>query len=164
MKLNRILKTIIFIFPIIAMFSCSFQKDKINKNISNKDTQVIDTKLDTDSNENLDILKQDNVVYFDFNKYNINAKFAKTLNNIATFLYEHPDVNIVIEGHTDKRGSEQYNVRLGQHRADAVKLYLQSKGILSKQISTISYGSDKPAEIGDKEDSYSKNRRAVIAY
>ncbi|XBC37952.1 MAG: OmpA family protein [Buchnera aphidicola (Floraphis choui)] len=164
MKLNKILKIITIIFPMIAMYSCSFQKDTLEKVISDQNSSSIDIPVNVDTPKQIDELKKDNTIYFNFNKSIINAKFSKILNKIAKFLYNNPNINIIIEGHTDKRGSEKYNIELGKRRAESVKLYLESKGIPSKQISIISYGSDKPAEIGDKEDIYSKNRRAIVVY
>ncbi|XBC44136.1 MAG: OmpA family protein [Buchnera aphidicola (Schlechtendalia peitan)] len=164
MKLNKLLKVITLTIPIIAAFSCSFQKDTLDANTYGQNGQMEDTQIDTHVPKQSDFLKKEDVIYFDLNKANINSKFSTVLNDTVTFLYEHPDTNIIIEGHTDKRGTEKYNIELGKRRAYAVKLYLESRGISSKKISIISYGSDKPAEVGDQENSYSKNRRAVIIY
>ncbi|XBC37434.1 MAG: peptidoglycan-associated lipoprotein Pal [Buchnera aphidicola (Meitanaphis microgallis)] len=164
MKLKKLYKIMAFILPVITMCSCGFQKDKLDEIVSDQNNQIIDTQINSDTTEPLDTTEQEKIVYFDLNKSNINAKFSKILNNTATFLHNHPDASVIIEGHTDPRGSEKYNIALGQRRADAIKMYLESKGIPSTQISIISYGSDKPAESGNTENAYSKNRRAVIVY
>ncbi|XBC39010.1 MAG: OmpA family protein [Buchnera aphidicola (Nurudea shiraii)] len=161
MKLNDVFKIITFILPTVMMFSCSFQKNKIAPDKSNKS---MNSYQDINTNDQLDTLKQNSVVYFDLNKFSINARFSKILNDTVDFLYSHPDINVIIEGHTDKRGSDKYNIELGKRRANAVKTYLESRGIPSGKISIISYGSGRPIENGDKEDSYVKNRRAVIVY
>ncbi|XBC43101.1 MAG: OmpA family protein [Buchnera aphidicola (Meitanaphis flavogallis)] len=164
MKLNKIFKILTLFLPIIAMFSCSFQKDKLNPIIADQNNPIIDTQEDSNIIKPFDDVQQDNTIYFGLNTSNVNAKFSKILNSTVTFLYNHPEASVVIEGHADKRGPKQYNIDLGKRRAEAVKLYLESKGIPSNQISTVSYGSEKPAKIGNTEDAYSKNRRAVIIY
>ncbi|XBC40541.1 MAG: OmpA family protein [Buchnera aphidicola (Nurudea yanoniella)] len=164
MKLNKILKIITCVVPAMIMFSCSFQKNKLNEAIPDKNHQSTHSQANINLSDPSEVLKQDNIIYFDLNKFNVNSKFSKILNNTIIFLHNHPDVNIIIEGHTDKRGLNKYNIELGKRRANAVKIYLESKGISSKQISIISYGADKPVDNGDTEDAYSKNRRAVIVY
>ena len=72
---------------------------------------------------------------------------------------ENPSITVVIEGHCDERGTEEYNLALGQRRADAVKAYLVSYGIDSARISTLSYGEQRPAAAGSTEAAWAKNRR-----
>ncbi|ANF17061.1 hypothetical protein XW81_01405 [Buchnera aphidicola (Schlechtendalia chinensis)] len=164
MKLNKIIKIVILTIPIITAFSCSFQKNKAEKNSYNQNSPTENVQIDSSIPVQSDVSKEKGIVYFDLNKSNINSKFSQILNETVTFLYENPEINVVIEGHADKRGTDKYNIELGKRRANSVKLYLESKGVPSKQISIISYGSTKPVEVGETEDAYSKNRRAVIVY
>ncbi|URJ25399.1 peptidoglycan-associated lipoprotein Pal [Candidatus Blochmannia ocreatus (nom. nud.)] len=126
--------------------------------LNRQNTQIIHKKL------NIQELKVNNTIYFDLNQYDITHQFFNILNNHADFLRNHPSNSIRIEGHTDERGTAEYNIALGERRANAVKLYLQSQGVLHEQISTVSYGREKPAMHGHNETAYSKNRRAVLIY
>ena len=80
------------------------------------------------------------------------------------FLRGNPSVKITVEGHADEKGTPEYNIALGERRANAVKMYLQSKGVNGEQIAIVSYGKEKPAVLGHDESAYAKNRRAVLAY
>lgn len=109
-------------------------------------------------------LKNNNIVLFPFNKYCIDSKFYNVLDMHASFLHSHPHCKIIIEGHTDNRGTVKYNFILGKNRANSLKEYLLSKGAYVEQISVISYGKNKPFANGHTELDYAKNRRAVIIY
>ena len=82
----------------------------------------------------------------------------------AAYLNATPASKVVVEGNTDERGTPEYNIALGQRRADAVKGFLAGKGVDAGKVSTVSYGEEKPAVLGHDEAAYSKNRRAVLAY
>ncbi|MGP1955120.1 MAG: peptidoglycan-associated lipoprotein Pal, partial [Arsenophonus sp. NC-QC1-MAG3] len=82
----------------------------------------------------------------------------------ATFLRSNPSIKVIVEGHTDERGTPEYNIALGERRANTVKFYLQSKGVNGKQIAIISYGKEKPAIQDNDEAAYAKNRRAILVY
>jgi peptidoglycan-associated lipoprotein len=79
----------------------------------------------------------------------------------ATWLNEYPNVNIVVEGHCDERGTREYNIALGERRAASAKKALVSLGIAANRVSTISYGKERPAVLGSNNTAYSQNRRAV---
>lgn len=98
-------------------------------------------------------------VYFDFDSADIRPEIRSTLQRNAEWLRRHPRVKVVIEGHCDERGTEEYNMALGQRRAEAVKSYLVSLGISSNRLSTISYGEERPADPGHNETAWAKNRR-----
>lgn len=112
----------------------------------------------------LDRLKQDNVVYFGFDKYDVSAEYEELLNAHANYLRVNPGVRVVIEGHADERGTPEYNIALGERRANAVQMYLQGKGVPEGQMSIMSFGKEKPVVIGHDEAAYAKNRRAVLVY
>lgn len=99
-------------------------------------------------------------IYFDFDKYNIRDDAIPILDNLASFLKKDMRRGILIEGHCDERGTNQYNLALGQRRADAVKQYLMMSGINSERIDTITYGEERPLCREQTEECYSKNRRA----
>lgn len=101
-------------------------------------------------------------VFFKFDSSTLSDRSKRTLDKIANWLENNEDVNILIEGHCDERGTREYNLALGQRRANAVKKYLVSQGISAKRIKTISYGKEKPAVLGKGEAVWSKNRRSVI--
>lgn len=99
-------------------------------------------------------------VYFDFDQFTLSAEARETLSNNAKYLQMNNGVQVVIEGHCDERGSDEYNLALGESRAIAAKNYLVSLGISAKRVSVISYGEEKPAVKGSTESAWSKNRRA----
>ncbi len=98
-------------------------------------------------------------IHFDFDSYIIKPEDLPYLEKLAEFLKDHPTYKITIEGHCDERGSEMYNLALGQRRANAVKDFLINLGIDSSRINTISYGEEKPLDPGHNETAWAKNRR-----
>lgn len=97
-------------------------------------------------------------VYFDFNKFDIRGDQKEVANQIAEHLKAAPTVQVQIQGNTDDRGSTEYNMALGQKRAQALKNYLIANGV-QNTIETISYGKERPAVAGNDEEAWSKNRR-----
>lgn len=104
------------------------------------------------------------VVYFDFDQSTIRSEFIDTLRAHAAFLASNPDLRITVEGHCDERGSREYNIGLGERRANAVKRFLEAEGVSSVQINTISYGEERPDSLGHNEQAWSLNRRDVLVY
>jgi peptidoglycan-associated lipoprotein len=100
-------------------------------------------------------------VFFDTDKSDIDAESQATLRSQAAYLRQYPNVRVTIEGHADERGTREYNLALGERRANAAKNYLASLGIDAGRISTISYGKERPEALGSDEASWAKNRRAV---
>jgi len=101
-------------------------------------------------------------VYFDFDKYDLKPVAQETLRNKAKWLRDNPEAKTQVEGHCDERGTNQYNMALGDRRANACKKFLIDLGIDAKRLSTISYGEEKPVDNGKTEEAYAKNRRAVF--
>jgi peptidoglycan-associated lipoprotein len=99
-------------------------------------------------------------IHFDFDKYDIRPGDASILKENAELLKKYPKVKIQIEGHCDERGTNEYNLALGERRANSTKNYLTSLGISSERISTISYGEERPLDPGHNEEAWAKNRRA----
>jgi peptidoglycan-associated lipoprotein len=102
--------------------------------------------------------------YFDFDKYNIRPDAEQALTSDADFLKQHPNIKFTLEGHCDERGSEEYNLGLGDKRANAAKTFLTNLGISADRISTISYGKDRPVCTEHNEECWQKNRRAHPRY
>jgi len=99
-------------------------------------------------------------IYFEFDQYVLTKESQDTLYANAQVLKMAPALKITVEGHCDERGSDEYNLALGEKRAIATKNYLISLGVSADQLSTISYGEEVPLDMGDSEDAWSKNRRA----
>ncbi len=98
-------------------------------------------------------------IYFNYDRYNLRPEDAPIVEKDANFLSQHPNMNIVIEGHCDDRGSEEYNLALGQSRADSFKKALISAGINAGRIKAITYGKEKPFCTEDTDACWQQNRR-----
>lgn len=104
------------------------------------------------------------VVYFDFDSYTVKPEFQSTLQSHADFLRKAGNYTIALEGHTDDVGGSEYNLALGQRRADAVRQTLSLLGVPDSQMEAVSFGKEKPAAFGSGEDSRAENRRVQIRY
>ena len=102
-----------------------------------------------------------NGVYFALDEYDLNGAAQATLRGQASWLGQNPSRTIVVEGHCDARGTREYNLGLGERRANAVKDYLVSLGVASSRVRTISYGKERPVCVASNEDCWSRNRRGV---
>ena len=101
-------------------------------------------------------------IHFDFDKSFIRDDAKPALREVASFMKKNPGAKLQIEGHCDERGTPEYNMALGQRRADSARKYLVNLGIDGNRLSTISYGEEKPADPGHNEAAWAKNRRAVF--
>ncbi len=100
-------------------------------------------------------------VYFAFDKFDLSPEARATLQKQAVWLRRYPSVTVTVEGHTDERGTREYNLALGERRANAVRDYLAALGVDVSRIKTISYGKERPVALGSNEEAWAKNRRAV---
>jgi peptidoglycan-associated lipoprotein len=100
-------------------------------------------------------------IFFDTDQYDVDAQDQQTLQSQAAWLQQNPHVRVTVEGHADERGTRDYNIALGERRANAAKNYLASLGIDPSRINTVSYGKERPAALGSDEASWAQNRRAV---
>jgi peptidoglycan-associated lipoprotein len=101
-------------------------------------------------------------VFFDFDKYNIRADQRGTVEALAAWLDTNPSVTLTIEGHCDERGTREYNLALGERRANSVRDYLVALGINPGRLSTVSYGEERPAVLGSNDSAWAQNRRGVF--
>ena len=100
-------------------------------------------------------------IFFDTDQYDVDAQDQQTLQSQAAWLQQNPNVRVTIEGHADERGTREYNLALGERRANAAKNYLVSLGIGADRISVVSYGEERPVALGSNEQAWARNRRAV---
>ena len=98
---------------------------------------------------------------FDFDKYNLTSRSIQTLRGVISAMKDNSSMTLVLEGHADERGTREYNLALGERRANAAKDYLMTYGISSDRISVLSYGKERPVDSGSNPLSWSKNRRSV---
>lgn len=109
-------------------------------------------------------LREMRTFYFDFDQSSIKSESRAALTAHAAFLSANPSLNVVLEGHCDERGTKGYNLALGERRAKSVAEFLQLNGVSTSQIEVVSYGEERPAELGQTEAAWSKNRRVFIEY
>ncbi|HTZ69794.1 MAG TPA: peptidoglycan-associated lipoprotein Pal [Acetobacteraceae bacterium] len=100
-------------------------------------------------------------VFFEFNSSSLSDAAQATLDKQAAFLQKYPQDSFQIAGNCDDRGTEEYNLALGNRRAHAAEEYLVAKGVSASRISTISYGKDRPTALGDNEEAWAQNRNAI---
>ena len=104
------------------------------------------------------------VIYFDFDKSEIKPEYADIVRASAQTLTQRPGIKMKLEGNTDERGTREYNIGLGERRAQAVRRALMLQGVGETQITTVSFGAERPAAEGDDEAAWSKNRRVELVY
>jgi len=103
-------------------------------------------------------------IYFDLDSYVIKEEFNPVIDAHGKYLVSRPDRKVLIQGNTDERGGSEYNLALGQKRADAVRRALALKGVPDSQMEAVSFGKEKPKALGSGEEAWKENRRADIAY
>ena len=154
MKFNKILKnTFLVLVACFALSACATQK------VSTGQMQS-DVYTGTDTVEYLASGVPDRV-FFATNESILTTASRDTLRKQANWLRENSSINVVVEGHADERGTREYNLALGERRANAAKDYLITYGISADRISVISYGKERPVDSGSNPLSWSKNRRSV---
>lgn len=114
--------------------------------------------------EESEALRSERVIYFDFDSAKIKRESRPVLEAHAAYLSENELSEVVLKGHTDERGTKEYNLALGERRAEAVKQFLVVNGVSRDQVETVSFGEEKPVNIGESEEAYSENRRVEIDY
>lgn len=104
------------------------------------------------------------VIYFDFDSYVVKPDYQSALDAHARFIKSTPNRRVMLEGHTDERGGREYNLALGQKRAEAVRRALGVMGVTDNQMEAVSFGKEKPAAQGNSEDAHAQNRRVELSY
>jgi len=127
-------------------------------------TGGVDVETNVESEGAANALLEQTTVYFDFDRSSIRPEFKEILNAHAQYLIDNPAAKVVLEGHCDERGTVEYNLALGERRANTTKRYLVVQGVPANQIEIVSYGEERPAQIGSTEAAWAKNRRAEITY
>ena len=154
MIINKILKnTLLVVLACLALSACATKK------VSTGQLQG-DVYTGTDTVEYLASGVPDRV-FFATNESVLTTASRETLRKQAAWLRKNSNINIVLEGHADERGTREYNLALGERRANAAKDYLMTYGISSNRISVLSYGKERPVDSGSNPLAWSKNRRSV---
>jgi peptidoglycan-associated lipoprotein len=104
------------------------------------------------------------VIYFDFDKSEIKPEFADVVAAHARNLTSHPNLKMKLEGNTDERGTREYNIGLGERRSQAVRRAMMLQGVAESQLTTVSFGAERPAAEGDDEAAWAKNRRVELVF
>jgi peptidoglycan-associated lipoprotein len=155
---SKILVTLSMLFFVAA---CSTTNKGANgvvgKGVAGEDVAPF-TIISKDGNN---VVRASDRVFFAFDSAVLDASAQKTLDRQAQFLAKNTKVTTTVEGHCDERGTREYNLALGERRANAVKSYLVNSGVAATRVATISYGKERPAVVGHTEEAYSENRRAV---
>lgn len=151
------LMTAIFASFIIVSASSCAKKTKPEEPVAAATTNADEnTTGDSDSGKAMGI----QTIHFPFDAFTLDQENKTLLNGNAEILKAHPSVKIQVEGHCDQRGGIQYNIALGEKRANAVKNFLTDDGIAANRITTISFGKERPVDPANTEEAYAKNRRA----
>lgn len=152
-----------FLFVIFFLVSCS-SMNVTEETIYSGDVKTVQASSVDNENISYDskAMFANATVYFDFDKTNLTSKSLQTLKSVANALNDNPDLDVVLAGHADERGTREYNLALGQRRAEAVSDYLVLNGIKKDRITVKSFGEERPISLGQDEESYSKNRRVEI--
>ncbi|WP_018984548.1 peptidoglycan-associated lipoprotein Pal [Salinimonas chungwhensis] len=187
MQLNKVMRSFVIALPVVTMMACSSgpseeelaaERNRVAQEQAEAERearQAEEQRVQAEAaqrmqrqeemvQEQLESLKEEQTVYFDFDRATIKPEFREILDKHAEFLVQNPDQEVVVEGHTDSRGTPEYNIALGERRAQAVETYLMNAGVSSDQLSTVSYGEEKPAVMGSTEYAMAQNRRGVVVY
>ena len=162
-------KIIISLLLAVFLAACSTTKEDAATSASGSSSSSSDSVASSDdesssivpgSQEDL-IVNVGDRVFFGYDSAELDSDAQELLQDQVAWLKQYPDVSITVEGHCDERGTREYNLALGEKRAQASKNYLISMGIGSNRISTISYGKERPAVVGSNDGAWSQNRRSV---
>jgi len=134
---------------------------------ASKDAKSAVVPVDSSASSNLGAGPAGNVakvIFFDYDSYVVKSEFQTAIEAHAQFLKANPRAKVSLEGHTDERGGREYNIALGQKRADAVRQSLSLLGVQETQVESVSFGKEKPSAQGSDESAFAKNRRAEFFY
>ena len=157
MTLSKIFKNILLVLMASLILTACATTKKVTSTTGQMQGDVY---IGTDTVEYLASGVPDRV-FFATNESILTTRSRETLRKQATWLRENSGINVVLEGHADERGTREYNLALGERRANAAKDYLMTYGVSANRISVISYGKERPVDSGSNPLSWSKNRRSV---
>jgi peptidoglycan-associated lipoprotein len=103
-------------------------------------------------------------IYFDYDSVEIKPEYIALMRNHAAYLGTNTSTRVTLEGHTDERGTREYNLALGDQRAETVRRFMVAEGVIPQQMATLSYGEERPADPGRTEAAWERNRRVIIQY
>lgn len=162
--LNK-LKLLSLIFTVVFLAACSSSETKDTDAVSDVDTQAAEEAAATAATEAEaeveEVAQMLTVYYFEYDQSSIDADTSDALDVVATAL-KNTTATVRLEGHADERGTREYNMALGERRANAIKRYLTAQGVAASQIEVISYGEEKPVMQGSDEAAMAKNRRVEL--
>ncbi|MBV7314553.1 peptidoglycan-associated lipoprotein Pal [Shewanella sp. NIFS-20-20] len=180
MQLNTLLKAMAVSIPLLTLAACSSTSESELDSSSStsqagQETGLTNNGVETggvapmlspeeQQKQKLENLRKEHIIYFDFDRSDIQPQFAEIIQAHGEYLLEHPNVRVLIEGHSDERGTPEYNIALGERRAQATAKYLQSMGVQPSQLTLVSYGEEKPLDLSRTDEGFGKNRRAVLVY
>lgn len=175
--MNKTIKFILISMLVLSIAACSKKNTKPEEDSSadgsgTSGTEVIDTTgindgpicCNPEDLDNPNSLLSKRVIYFDYDQSTIEPEYRELIALHARYLSENPSARMTLEGHADERGSREYNLALGERRANAVAGLMKAQGASASQINVVSYGEERPAENCSNESCWSKNRRAVVVY
>ncbi|MEH6454212.1 MAG: peptidoglycan-associated lipoprotein Pal [Psychromonas sp.] len=182
MNLTKISKSLLIALPMLALAACSSNDsmdtdtDATNSAAEAAAAAEAGNTVETDTISAVELTEEElmvqeytdaileTTIQFDFDKAMIKPEFTSILDAHAEFLVDNPEKSLTIEGHTDSKGTPEYNIALGERRAMSVSTYLENMGVSTSQISVVSYGEEKPANPAHNEAAWNENRRAELAY
>jgi peptidoglycan-associated lipoprotein len=152
-----------FLIVIIFLSSCS-SMNVTQEKVNSGGVKTVEATSINNENIRYDSMAvfANATIYFEFDKSNLTSKSIQTLKSTVNALNDNSSIQITLAGHADERGTREYNLALGQRRAETVSDYLVLNGISKSRITVKSYGEERPAVSGQNEKSYSKNRRVEI--
>ncbi len=183
MDLNKLLKAMLVALPMMAISACSStsssETDATSSTSGANGTEIssqqgaegveiggvgAELTFEEQQRQKFQELRKEHIIYFDFDRSEIQPEFAEVIQAHGEYLLENPNITVILEGHADERGTPEYNIALGERRAKAVAKYLQSMGVTPSQMTVVSYGEEKPLDVSRTDEGFAKNRRAVLVY
>ena len=158
--------TVLMAAALVATAGCAKKRPEVLPPTPGADTTAPVDTGDSDTlagplNEQFKREVTSDTIHFAYDQYDIDAESRTILDSQARWLAAHPSARVTLEGHCDERGTREYNLALGDRRANAAKNYLAARGVSPSRITTISYGKERPIALGSDESSWAQNRRAV---
>jgi peptidoglycan-associated lipoprotein len=160
------MKKILVVILMIFAFGCAKKHVKQPEEPMAGEEEVVVEKISPEEAREIDSFVVEETLFefkdalFDLDKYDIRPDARAVLDSVAAWLNNHKDINVLIEGHCDERGTNEYNLALGEERAKAARDYLISRGVASTRMNTITYGEEKPLCLHKDEACWQRNRRA----